>query len=230
MNLRADAHRQLEMRSRILQAAAGSIASLGFHGMSMRDLARAAGTSLANLYNYFGSKEDILFALQSEAFATLTASAEAQLAAVSDPPSRLYVFISHHVRYVAEHPDVMHVLVHEAASLPQQQRRVIRRWKERYFGLGRDIVAKLAGIAPLAPAELERVTYSVFGMLNWIYGWYQPDLHGGPQELARSIHRVAMCGLSARCPFEELQARLDERLDALVVPPLLRIVREGLPV
>jgi AcrR family transcriptional regulator len=40
----------------ILTAAAHLLAARGYHGMSMRDLARATGMSLANLYNYFHSK------------------------------------------------------------------------------------------------------------------------------------------------------------------------------
>ncbi len=227
----------VEPRERILRAAAGQIAAHGFHGMSMRELSRAAAMSLSNLYNYFASKEEILFALQKEAFEVLVASAEEALTkvepGVESADARLYVFISHHVRYVAEHPEVMRVLVHEAASLPSAGRRAVRRLKERYFGIARAIVAELAshGCGRLEAAkesreaadgaELDRITYNLFGMLNWIYGWYEPGAHGGPHELARTIHRIALCGIVAHCPYRDLQESLDLRLDAVAAPPLL---------
>ncbi|HEX6200027.1 MAG TPA: TetR/AcrR family transcriptional regulator, partial [Thermoanaerobaculia bacterium] len=226
-----------EPRERILQAASGAIAAHGFHGMSMRELARAAGMSLSNLYNYFPSKEEILFALQKEAFEVLVTSAEDALrrldpeagyplrAAGATPDARLYVLISHHVAYVAERPDVMRVLVHEAATLPAPRRRAVRRLKERYFRLARGIVEELVGPAWTGdgadPAELDRVTYNLFGMLNWIYGWYDPALHGPPRELARTIHRIALCGVVSQCPFRDLQERLDENLAAMDRRPLL---------
>lgn len=216
-----------EPRERILASAAAAVARNGYHGMSMRELARAAGMSLSNLYNYFPSKEEILYALQKEAFEVLLASAEEALRRVdaesgearAGPDALLYVFVSHHVRYVVEHPDVMRVLVHEAASLPAARRRAVRRLKERYFAIARDIVAGLLDEAE--PAELERMTYNLFGMLNWIYGWYDRERHGSPRELAHTIHRIALCGIVARCPDDELRESLDHRLSAVVPPPLL---------
>ena len=44
----------------ILTAAARAFAEHGYHGMSMRDLARATGRAPATLYNYFDSKEELL--------------------------------------------------------------------------------------------------------------------------------------------------------------------------
>lgn len=219
-----------EPRERILQAAASAMAAHGFHGMSMRELARAAGMSLSNLYNYFPSKEEILFALQKGAFEVLVTSAEEALRGMessdpgkdgASPDARLYVLISHHVAYVAERPDVMRVLVHEAATLPSPRRGAVRRLKERYFRLARGIVEGLVGPAWTDPAELDRVTYNLFGMLNWIYGWYDPALHGPPRELARTIHRIALCGIVTQCPFRDLQERLEPGLAAMDRRPLV---------
>lgn len=218
---------QLVQRSAILQAAAELIAAEGYHGMSMRRLAKATGKSLAAVYNYYESKEEILFALQKEAFETLIAAAARALRDVHDPVARLYVFISHHVHYFAAHPDVMRVLVHEAASLPPEKRATVRRLKERYFQIGREIVEALreqdAGRRHSSDGpELERVTYSLFGMLNWIYGWYEPELHGTPQDVARSIHRFALAGILANHgPFQQLQSSMDMHLASLEAPPLL---------
>lgn len=248
---RADRHPSeapADPKERILRAAAGAIAAHGFHGMSMRELARAAGMSLSNLYNHFPSKEEILFALQEQAFQVLVTSAEEALRGLASeddsgrdtPDARLYVFVFHHVRYVAENPAVMRVLVHEAASLPAGRRREVRALKERYFGIGRGIVEQLmvqgctrlgapvrmgAGTdrpgAEPEPAELDRVTYNLFGMLNWSYGWYDPAVHGPPRELARTIHRIALCGVVSQCPFQDGQESLEQSLAAMDWPPLL---------
>lgn len=218
-----------EPRERILASAAAAVARNGYHGMSMRELARAAGMSLSNLYNYFPSKEEILYALQKEAFEVLVDSAEEALRRVGEdgaggtesasPDAQLYVFVSHHVRYVVEHPAVMRVLVHEAASLPAARRRAVRRLKERYFQVARRIVARLMDGSD--PGELDRVTYNLFGMLNWIYGWYDREAHGSPRDLAHTIHRIALCGIVDRCLDDELRDSLDHRLSALAAPPLL---------
>jgi len=228
--MRTDPRRQAGQRQAILDAAAASIAAHGFHGMSMRELAAAAGKGLSSLYHYFPSKEEILFALQREAFETLIAATSEALAGVEGAPARLYAFISQHVSYFARHPELMRVLVHEAGSLPEEKRRILRRLKERYFGIGRGIVEDLvaegcarsgAGGADSMPeeAEMDRIAYSLFGMLNWVYGWYEPERHGSPIQLTRTIHRLALCGLRTRCPFRAVEERVDSLLQALEAPP-----------
>jgi AcrR family transcriptional regulator len=230
--------RSAEPKGEILVAAARAIAEHGYHGMSMRDLARATGKALASFYSHYASKEDVLFELQTGAFETLIATVERALEAVEDPVGRLYVFIHNHVRYVAEHDDVMRVLVHEASALPPPRRRTVRALKERYFRIGRKIVESVlwegcgregARGAALAGAEVERATYCVFGMLNWVYGWYRPERHGSPAEVAHTIHRLALCGMVARCPHRPLQDAMDRFLEKLDAPPLIPRVPGATP-
>jgi len=222
-------------RIEILTAAARLLAERGFHGMSMRDLAGASGVNLANLYNYFRSKDDLLFALQTRAFETLVAAAERAIGGATDPSERLHAFILTHVRYVADHPDVMRVLVEEAGELPRERRRMVRRLKERYFAIGHGLIRGLAsdgaGAARASrdPIALERATYIVFGMLNWIYAWYEPRRHGSPQELARAIHQLAMGGFVGRPPDRSALGATERRVEKLRVPSPIALHRGSPP-
>ena len=217
-----------QKRNVILEAAARAIARSGFHGMSMRDLAGETGQALASFYNYFRSKDEVIFHIQARAFETMIATAEDALRGLAAPQDRLFAFIYQHVRFVAEHPDVMQVLVHEAASLAAPHRNQVRALKERYYDLGRGIVGELyregcgasgAFGAKANQLELERMTYGVFGMLNWTYGWYDPARHGTPGEVARSLHSLALCGLVSKRPnrVSETQDTLTRKFS--VVPP-----------
>jgi AcrR family transcriptional regulator len=184
-------------RADILAAAARAIARDGFHGTSMRDLARATDRSLAGFYVHFASKEDILFALQSETFDALLESARKAVDAHEEPVARLYAFIENHVRFFAAHPDLMRVLVHEAGALPVEKRAAIRERKQRYFEIARATLEVIARSRDDV-VEIERATYALFGMLNWIYGWYEPKRHGSPESLARTFHRIVLCGFEHR--------------------------------
>lgn len=211
------------------------MAQNGYHGMTMRALARATGRSLATAYNYFSSKEEILYALQKEAFEALIGAARRALEDVASPSSRLYVFILNHISYFTAHADVMRVLIYEAGSLPPAQRRVIRRLKKAYFEIGREVIEQvlIEGCgrpdAPERPAgqppdgaELERITYSLFGMLNWTYTWYEPKRHGDVAELARTMRHLILCGAVASCPAIAAPAgELDHSLARLETLPLI---------
>ncbi|MGZ6123852.1 MAG: hypothetical protein ACXWLR_02775, partial [Myxococcales bacterium] len=94
----------------------------------------------------------------------------------------------------------------EAGTVAPARRNQVRALKERYYDLGRRIVGDLfragcgaesASGGTANPLELEHMTYGVFGMLNWTYGWYDPPRHGTPGEVARSLQRLALSGLTA---------------------------------
>ena len=226
-----------ENREEILSAAAALFAAHGYHGLSMRDLARATSQSLANLYNYFASKDDLLFEIQSRAFEILIASAEeaarraGEAGTGAGAEGALYAFLYNHVRYAAAHRDVMRVLIEEAGSLPARRRHVVRDLKERYFRMGlghlRALVDEKSAASKRPPSELERATYNVFGMLNWVYGWYDPARHGSPEDVARSIHGLVLSGLVAKAPSRKHQRDTERRLAGREVVPLLRLVGEG---
>ncbi len=218
----------------ILTAAARLLAAHGYHGLSMRELARETGTSLANLYNYFESKEDIVFALQTRAFETLIASAAEAVKGVEGPDERLYTFVLSHVRFMIANRDVARVLVEEAGELPPKRRRAVRALKERYFEIARGIVVALytagcgqPGAVPAGPptaAEAERSTYNIFGMLNWVYGWHDEARHGTAQDVARSIYRIALCGMVARCPSSAMLSGVERHVAQFRVPsPLVSV-------
>lgn len=189
--------RREQQRRMILEAAAHAIASRGFHGMSMRQLAKETGRGLASFYSYFDSKDELLFSLQTQAFEALLSTLEDALTGIEDPEARFHAFILNHVRYVSSHRDVMRVLVHEAGTLPPERRATVRALKDEYYERGQEVIrAVIERAASLDEPELGRATYSVFGMLNWLYGWYQPDRHGPPEEVARTICGIATRGLA----------------------------------
>jgi AcrR family transcriptional regulator len=209
-------------RAEVLGRAAAAIARHGFHGMSMRDLAKATGRSLASFYHLFRSKDEILFALQSHAFEQLLESAARALATIDEPIGRLQIFVLHHVRHFMRQPDVMRVLVLEASALPRTMRGEIRALKQRYFELGQGVLRDvLARGGRVDDDELERMTYSMFGMLNWIYGWYEPARHGTPQDLARTIQHLLLHGISALPRRDASWDAIGDALDALPRAPLI---------
>src|SRR5258705_13283731 len=63
-----------ERRGRIMTAARKLVATKGYQGLTMRDLARAARVSVPTLYNLFGSKDAILVAELEASAARLSAS------------------------------------------------------------------------------------------------------------------------------------------------------------
>ena len=178
---------------RILRIASEVFAEKGYHQASIRDISRATGVSLSGLYYYVDSKEELLFRIQEHAFGTLLDNLESMLEGVEDPHRKLRLVIENHLRFFVANMREMKVLSHEADSLSGEMREHVDAMKREYARVAMEILTELAGKEPAI--DLRVATYSLFGMMNWIYNWYRPERDIPVDELADDIHRLFLTGL-----------------------------------
>src|SRR4030088_3089120 len=81
----------------ILAHATDVFCEKGYEGASMRDLSRAAGMSLAGLYHYFDSKEDLLYLIQKHTFRTIIERLQERLKDAKGAEQRVRIFIENHL-------------------------------------------------------------------------------------------------------------------------------------
>jgi len=185
-----------ERLERLLSTAARVFADKGFHATTMRDLARATGMSLAGMYYYVPSKEDLLCAIQERCFRQVLAGAEAALPEAAGPSDRVARFIHHHVGFFASHMSEMQVLSHEAESLSGARLEKINRLKRRYVDLLSRLIAELDRDGDGRP-DPRIAAYGLFGMMNWIYTWYDPKGPVSPETLAGHFAQLFLTGATA---------------------------------
>jgi AcrR family transcriptional regulator len=176
----------------ILRTAAAIFADKGYHDSSIRDISRATGISLSGLYYYFRSKDELLFLIQDHCFGVVLESAQQALSAETDPETRLRLFVENHLRFFVNNMKEMKVLSHEAGSLTGDYRRVVNAKKRRYTEL---LVQVLSELLPTSSEPERRVAaFSLFGMMNWIYNWYNPERDVPVAELARNMCQLFLFG------------------------------------
>ena len=158
----------------ILRTAAEVFCAKGYHRASIRDISRSTGVSLAGLYYYFQSKEQLLYLIQRHAFQTLLSQARAALTESGNPEERLRTFVRLHLRFFLEHPNEMKVLTHEEEALRDEYRRELRSIKKAYYRLCWDQVEALKQARGLRSLDTRLAVLSLFGMMNWVYTWYNP--------------------------------------------------------
>src|SRR5262245_51250201 len=95
----------------------------------MRDLSRATGMSLAGLYHYCESKEELLYLIQKHTFRTIIESLRERLESSGDPEERIRIFIENHLAYSLANKDAMKVLVHEDETLKNEHGAEVRATK-----------------------------------------------------------------------------------------------------
>ena len=181
----------------ILRTAARIFAEKSYHSTSMRDISRETNVSLAGLYHYCRKKEELLFLIQDNCFGRVLARLEEQLREVDDPVVKLRIFIENHLSFFAANMAEMKVLSHEADSLRGDLRTHVSTRKDNYTKLARRILEEVQNLQDNKPAvDLTVATYALFGMMNWIYNWYDPQGKLRVQDLAQHLTQLFLGGFA----------------------------------
>ena len=181
----------------ILERAAEVFARKGFEGASMRDLSRSTGISLAGLYHYVPSKQELLHRIQMDAFSRILERVEERLGSVKDPEERVRVLIQNHLEYFLAHPVEMKVFTHEAEALEGAYRSEVGGIKRRYYGLAMKLFRELQEGGRVRELNARAAVLALFGMMNWIYTWHRPGTDPGAGELAETFADIFLHGALA---------------------------------
>ncbi|HEV2828854.1 MAG TPA: TetR/AcrR family transcriptional regulator [Pyrinomonadaceae bacterium] len=193
----------------ILRNAARIFAEKNYHSTTMRDISRATGVSLAGLYHYCNSKEELLYLIQDNCFGRVLERLEERLKQVDDPLTKLRIFIENHLSFFAANMAEMKVLSHEAESLAGDLHLHVSGKKDKYTRLARKILKEIQQQqSAVDQIDLTVATYALFGMMNWIYNWYDPQGKLKVNELVANVTRLFLSGLLAGSPADQLEFKL----------------------
>jgi len=197
---RASAQRQGSRFDRrlalILKHATTVFFEKGYEGASLRDLSRATGMSLAGMYYYFQSKEELLYLIQKHTFSTIVERLRRRLEGVYDPEQRVRVFVLNHLEYFLANQQAMKVLSHEDDVLKNGFGQEVAALKREYYRLCMDLMEELKKQKGIEFSSRIAVL-SLFGMMNWIYTWHNPRTDADAGDLARQMGDIFLRGVAS---------------------------------
>ncbi len=184
----------------LLTSAAALIAAKGFEATAIRDVGRKIDASLAGMYYYFASKEDLLYQIQSGTFGALVADQEAAAKLPGTPEERLRRLVAGHLTFFGKHPNEMKVCTFEMESLTGDPYRKVEAIRKRYFRLMAEVVGDLLGgpARKAREAQSRRITLYLFGMLNWVFMWHDPNKDGPVASLGPEMCDLLLKGIDRR--------------------------------
>jgi hypothetical protein len=89
----------------------------------------------------------------------------------------------------------MKVLSHEANSIGGDFFKKVNSKKRQYVDLVMELLKEIAGEQRGEGVDLRVATFSLFGMMNWIYNWYNPRRDLDVMALSDNITRLFLSGL-----------------------------------
>jgi AcrR family transcriptional regulator len=188
-----------ENLDRILSEAATLMARKGFVQTSIRDVSKATGLSLAGMYYYFSSKDDLLYLIQQRTFTSLVEAQESQAAAEEPAEQRLRRLIRSHLEFFSRHSSELKVCTFELESLGQDRYEEVEAVRRRYYRLMAGVVADLLGHPRKTEGvdvAVRHVTLFIFGMLNWVFMWYADEIDSPIEEMADRMVDMLLHGVT----------------------------------
>src|SRR5438067_7188903 len=182
--------------AKILAHATNVFYEKGYAAASMRDLSRASGVSLSGLYYYFESKEKLLYLIQKDTFTTIVTGLRQRLQEVDNPTERIRMFIINHLEYILANQKAMKVLSHEDDVLKNGFGSEIAAIKREYYRICIELLNDYKRANGLQFSSRTAVL-SLFGMMNWIYTWYNPRVDADAKALAREMGDIFLGGIGA---------------------------------
>jgi len=162
----------------ILSKSAEIFALKGYEKASMREIAGAAGVSLAAPYYYFKNKETILFQIQKRGFEYLVQNLKSVVASDKSSREKIRIFVESHVRYFLNNRNEMKVIIHEYDVLSKEYQDQIFQIKTEYTHLAEDILKDYLQERGIEGCNSLYAIMALFGMMNWLYTWFRPRKKG----------------------------------------------------
>ena len=180
-----------EKLNALLSASSALFASKGFERATIRDVSQATGMSLAGLYYYFSSKEELLFLIQHRAFKSICEKLREIIHQETDPQTCLQRMINMHFEYFILNMNDLKICSREIESLEGTFYDKVAEKRKEYFDLTQSIFEKISGDSS---ADSRLAALYLFGTLNWIYQWYKPGRYPDAKELASQLSGIYLKG------------------------------------
>jgi len=186
--------KQLKTKTVIAGAAAELFSTRGYLATSIDDIAEAARISKGKVYYYFKSKAEILHFVCSKYVQLDLENLEESLKQKQDTLEKIRYIINHHISHYTTHTFAAKTLIKEAYSLPQKYLKQVKAMERQYFEITANVISQFPGVNERKEI-VTTLTFTLYGMMNWVYSWYDPKGRVKPNELSDLIFRIFTSGI-----------------------------------
>jgi AcrR family transcriptional regulator len=180
----------------ILKSAAKAFRRLGYHGATVEQIAAALKMKKGNLYYYFKNKEAILFACHQYSLDELNRLLEEVERSGLSADEKLRRLIVAFVHTILDELHGTALFLDLEALSPVHLKAVIARRDTFDRGVRRVLEEGMA-TGTFGPGDAKLRAFALFGAVNWIPRWFNPDGPASSQEIADHFADFLIGGLRA---------------------------------
>jgi TetR/AcrR family transcriptional regulator len=184
-----------DRRQHVARVAAKLFNEKGYLETSLSDISMACNFSKGGIYHYFSSKHEILFCILNDYMDLALKDLKETLNNIDNDSSKIQFIITHHLEIYNNNVAEGKTLLLDAHNLPSKYFRAIAEKEREYFQIVAEVFSAFFD-GNIEKGELTTLTFTLFGMCNWILYWYNPK---GPiplQGLSEIIFKIFYYGIN----------------------------------
>lgn len=180
----------------VLERAAAIFAERGLE-TSLQEIADALGISRPLLYHYFDSKQDLITKILEDLGERRLVELRALRKRAGVPPSeKIAEFVRSQVHAIAASPARFRLVERSHGALAPAAAERFRRTRKESLNLVAGMIDDGIRSGEFAPVNPRVAALGVFGTVNWIAFWYQPEGDASVDEIADTMVQLTTTGLS----------------------------------
>ncbi|WP_400163636.1 TetR/AcrR family transcriptional regulator [Brevibacillus sp. TJ4] len=162
------------IRERIIETAMRLFEANGYHRVTVDQIVKESGTSKGGFYHNFKSKDELLYIIHDQFISYVLEKAQEAYRQWNTPPERLQAIVKSFVMMIDLYRSQVTIFYQESLFLAPEYFAEIEskrdQYKEMMFSLIQEGI-ETGDFRPELPVPI--VSMAIFGMVNWIYKWYQ---------------------------------------------------------
>ncbi|WP_134701542.1 TetR/AcrR family transcriptional regulator [Ammoniphilus sp. YIM 78166] len=173
------------IRDRIIETSLRLFEANGYHRVTVDQIVKESATSKGGFYHNFKSKDELLYTIHDHFISYVLEKGQEAYEKWSTPTERLHAIVKSFVMMIDLYKSEVTVFYQESSYLAPEYYREIEikrdRYKELMFKVIQDGI-DCGEFRKELPVPI--ISMAIFGMINWIYKWYQKEGRNTIEEIA----------------------------------------------
>jgi AcrR family transcriptional regulator len=162
-------------KKKLIEVAIELFATNGFKGTSIRDIAKAMGMTISNIYYYFDNKYGLLLAaleyLSTDLMGQLQRVTEMNL----DPLDRFKLLITTHLDNIARDKNKARLFFLDEEALSPAGNEINKQLQLSILNIYRHELQNLRAAGYIKYKNITVLAFNVIGVVQWHLRWYRPE-------------------------------------------------------
>ena len=180
-------------KAQILKIASHIFYRDGYEKSSLNAVARKVGISKAAIYYHFKNKEEILYNIIIDDIDQLIFDLVEISKRKDDPIKELKKMIDVQVSYMSQKINAK-IVFEDGNFLGNNYQKILRKRQKEIVEIYNNKLKEIASARKLKDINITVAKFSVLGIINWLYQWYNPKGKMSMEKIKENIIKIIFYG------------------------------------